>query len=370
MRRPDRRRFIGLAACGALAASGRAVAAEPAYDLAAAGRVVDAFARAEPFYGVVQFGRAGRIESSRAFGLRDIEAGAPMQVDTRFCVASISKWFSSILVLRLVDQGRLSLDAPLTDVLADYRADTGRRVTLRRLLSNTSGVPNGFLTAARADASLMSKAATTAEAVRLYASGDLAFEPGARFDYSMTNWILVRAAVERAAGEPFETAMERLVLKPLGLADTGAPLAAAGPGLAAPYRTIAPPVRKPSVAPAFAVAGGGYYSTAADLARAAEAVFRPGLLTAASLKALTTVEVPDERYALGGRVKTLTLNGRERRFAWETGNSGGYKAVLACDLDSRRTLTVLNNTDLTQKRLDQFAEEALRALYGDGPVAA
>ncbi|HEX7947835.1 MAG TPA: serine hydrolase domain-containing protein, partial [Phenylobacterium sp.] len=209
----DRRRILGLAAGAALTlppiASAKSVAAAQA--------AMDGLAKSDPFYGVFLLGQGARTDFARAYGMADIEAGRLATAGTRYGVASISKWFTAVAVLRLVEQGRLSLDAPITTWLKDYRADTGAKLTLRRLLSNTSGVPNGFINAVRADATLMTRQTSTAEAVRTHASGDLIFEPGARFDYSLTNWILVRAILEQAAGEPYEAAMRRLVLAPLGL---------------------------------------------------------------------------------------------------------------------------------------------------------
>jgi hypothetical protein len=64
-------------------------------------------------------------------------------------------------------------------------------------------------------------------------------------------------------------------------------------------------------------------------------------------------------------VKDLLLGGRIQRFAWETGNSGGYKCLLAHGLDDHRTLVILNSTNLTQKRIDEFAYAILGAVYGE-----
>jgi len=360
----DRRQFVAMAASGVLAAPGLAWA-RPAFDRAAAWKVIEDFARSDGFYGVVLLGQAGRTVKAQAYGEADIESGSPAGISTRYGIASISKWLTSAMVLRLVDQGRLSLDATISAVLPEFRPETGARVRLRHLLSNTSGIPNGYLTAVKADPALMDLQLETGEAVRRYAGGDLAFAPGASFDYSTTNWIVVRAMVERVTGATFESAMQSLLLKPLGLRDTGAPILGASPPVATPYGTLIPaPVRKLQLNPAFAVAGGGYYSTVEDLNRAADAILRPGLLTAASRDALMHVEFAEQHYALGGRIKDLTLGGRPRRLAWETGNAGGYKSLLAYAPDDRRALVMLNNSNITQKRLDEVAVAALGAAYG------
>jgi D-alanyl-D-alanine carboxypeptidase len=100
-------------------------------------------------------GKAGKPTYARAFGMADIEAGKPATIDTVYAIASISKWLTATTVLKLVEAGKLSLDAPITTWLPDYRADTGAKVTLRRLLSNSSGVPNGFTPAAKLQPDLL-----------------------------------------------------------------------------------------------------------------------------------------------------------------------------------------------------------------------
>jgi len=368
MRKIDRRRVVGMTAGAALTA-GPAVAREP--DVGAAAAAIDAFLRTEPFYGVVQLGQGTRIDVAQAAGLADIEAGTPAQAATRYGVASITKWLVTAAVLRLADQGRLDLDGPIGAVLPDLPADTGAKVTLRRLLSNTSGVPNGFFKAVRADPAVRTREMSAAEAAKLYGSGPLAFTPGTKFDYSHTNWILVRAIVEAAAGEDFGGALKRLVFDPLGLPDTGFPIVGAEPPVAAPYGEITPaPVRRQTIYPAYVVASGGFYSAAPDLQRAAEGIFGAGFLSESSRRALTTVEFAGEGYALGGRVRDLRIAGEVRRFAWETGDTGGYKSLLAHGLDDRRTLVILNNTNVPLPRLDQAARTILGALYGGtGAVA-
>lgn len=88
---------------------------------------IDAFVTSQHFQGVILIAKAGKQVFSRAIGLADIAAQRPATLDTPYAVASISKWLTSIAVLRLVDAGRLDLDAPITRYLPDYRADRAPR---------------------------------------------------------------------------------------------------------------------------------------------------------------------------------------------------------------------------------------------------
>jgi CubicO group peptidase (beta-lactamase class C family) len=348
--------------------AGAGVALTPAAALAAAplGRdnpVVDAFVKAEGFNGVVMMGQAGRPTYARAFGLADIEAAKPATVDTVYAIASISKWLTATTVLKLAEAGRLSLDAPITTWLKGYRPDTGAKVTLRRLLSNSSGVPNGFTAAAKLDPDLPNVKMSTAEAVKRFCEGDLIFEPGARFDYAFTNFVIVLAIVEAVTGMPFQAAVREIVLDPLGLSRTDATQATAdGPNTAASYRMVSPLVRRPNPRQPYMVATGGYFSTASDLLKAAHGIFDTGFLALASQRALRTIEVASDSYALGGRVRTLWVGGKAYPAGWETGNTAGYRSVVGHRFDTRASVVILNNTSLSQKTLDLFADTLFGAV--------
>lgn len=353
------RRDLLLAGAG-LALSPAVAFARP---LGADNPLVDAFVKAQDFNGVVMLGQAGKPTYARAFGLADIEAARPSTINTPYGVASISKWLTAVTVLKLVEAGKLSLDAPITTYLVDYRADTGARVTLRRLLSNSSGVPNGFTPALKADPSLLTTDMPTLEAVKRFCQGDLAFEPGARFDYVLTNWIIVVAVIEAVTGRPYQAAMRATTLDPLGLKATDAGTAtAASAGVAVGYASASPPVRRPNDRLPYMAAAGGYFSTASDLLKAAHQIFDTGFLSPSSQQALRTIEVASDSYALGGRIRTLWVDGKPYPAGWETGNTAGYRSVLGHRFDTRTSVVILNNTSLSQKTLDLFADRLFGAV--------
>jgi CubicO group peptidase (beta-lactamase class C family) len=353
------RRDLLMAGAG-LALSPAAAFAKP---LGAAHPIVDAFVKEQGFNGVVMLGKAGKPTYARAFGMADFEAARPATVDTVYGIASISKWLTSTTVLKLVEAGKLSLDAPVTTWLPDYRKDTGAKVTLRRLLSNSSGVPNGFSPALKADPGLLTADLPTLEAVKRFCQGDLAFEPGARFDYALTNWIIVMAVIEAATGRPYPEAMRAITLGPLGLTATDADAAtAASPAVAAGYASAAPPVRRPNTRLPYMAAAGGYFSTASDLLRAAHQIFDTRFLSPASQTALRTIEAASDNYALGGRIRTLWVDGKPYPAGWETGNTAGYRSVLGHRFDTGTSVVILNNTSLSQKTLDLFADTLFGAV--------
>src|SRR6188474_881428 len=84
----------------------------------------------------------GKIIYEKGFGMANMEWAIPNQPDTKFRIGSITKQFTATLIMQLVEEGKIKLDAHITDYLPDYRADTGARVTIHQLLNHTSGIPS------------------------------------------------------------------------------------------------------------------------------------------------------------------------------------------------------------------------------------
>jgi CubicO group peptidase (beta-lactamase class C family) len=327
---------------------------------------VEALAAQAGFNGVIATGRNGRVDYIRAFGAADLEAHVPLRADSLFCIASISKWLTAAAVLRLVDRNRLSLDAPITEWLPAYRADTGARLNLRRLLSNTSGVPTApFGAAVNEDRSLLTRPVPIDEAIRRFCQGDLAFEPGTRFDYAFTNWIIILAIIEAVTGRPYPAAMRNLVLDQLGLRRTDVTDALAGSrATAVSYRTLSPILRQTNDRLPMMAAAAGFYSDAAGLVRAAHGIFDRNFLSAGSQRTLRNVVVPTEDYALGGRIRSLQIGGRAVETAWNTGSSAGYRSLMVHRFDTHTTAIVLNNASMAGDVRARLAERLIGASSG------
>lgn len=318
------------------------------------------------FSGVVMVrGGSTNAATARAYGLRNIERRLPTEINTPFQVGSISKWITAVAVLRLVDQEKLDLDVPVGEWLPDMPGHIADSVTLRHLLTNTSGIPNGLMDEFKKDKSVASLKLTHHDASLRFAAGEPLFEPGRGWEYSPTGWVVVAAVIENVTGISYAQAIDRLVLRPAGTLATAVPAVpyeqVPAAGLA--YGAAVPRVVKMSPQVAFVAASGTIYSTAADLARLAETVYETDLLSDESRAELSDIAVPEQDYALGGRVKTLELGGQPRKVAWETGAIGGFKTLLAHIPGESKSVIILNNTDMPQAEQATAAEALLRSLY-------
>lgn len=299
----------------------------------------------------------------RAFGAANIEQPSATGPDTAFQIGSMSKWLTSVAVLRLVDRGVLQLDVPIGRWLPDMAA-SGATVTLRHLMSNTSGIPNGLTPALKRDPAAVMQPMSMARAASLFVGEAPAFTPGSKFDYLPTNWIVVGAILEQVTGKPFADVLADEVLRPAGARATGIPQVMFDklPGAARAYGSTLP--RQPKMTPhlGFVAASGTVYSTAPDLARLAHAVYETGLLSPSARAELSRVYVAEQSYALGGRVLTMQLGGKTRRVSSESGALGGYKSLLLHVAGEDATVVLLNNTDMDQSQLADMGKQLLDKL--------
>lgn len=163
----------------------------------------------------VLIARGDQLLFRGARGRADIELGVPLAPDQVFRIASITKMFTAALVVKLVQEGRLSLDDPIARFLP--RFPNGDGITVRMLLNHTAGISDQPVSpqsgAGRIDRD-------TAALVDEIAMRPLSFAPGTDQAYSNAGYILLGAIVEHVTGQPWHAALEQQLLSPLGLAQT------------------------------------------------------------------------------------------------------------------------------------------------------
>jgi CubicO group peptidase (beta-lactamase class C family) len=159
------------------------------------------------FNGSALVAENGKVIYKGGFGMANMEWDIPNTPDTKFRLGSITKQFTAVLTLQLVEQGKIKLDGKLSEYLPDYRKDIGEKVTVHHLLTHTSGIPSytsqpGFF------ANVSRNPYKVAEFVKTYTSGNLEFEPGTKFSYNNSGYFLLGAIVERITGKSYEQALK------------------------------------------------------------------------------------------------------------------------------------------------------------------
>lgn len=319
----------------------------------------------------------GRLVFARGFGFADRENGIPVQPYSSFRLASISKTIAGMTILKLVEEGRFSLDAKMVDLLPHITPVPGatmdprvRQITVRQLLQHTGGwakeIPNDsvlqFTLAARA--LNVERATITPEQLCRYAvSQPLDFDPGTRYYYSQAGYLLLGRIIERVTGRKYEDAVREKILVPAGATSIrlgksmfaqkepdevryydypGAPLVTTTPivpGAVAPYTR---PYGGFWVEQADAY--GGMIGNAVDLMKyinALEGRRGPALLNSASLASIIqrpSVTPAGEFAGLAWRITPVTGGNHW----WHSGSASGSRNLLTRRLNNRNWVVLMN----------------------------
>jgi len=179
--------------------------------------LIEPLVAGQTFSGSILVAREDRVLLTRGYGLADRTRGVPNTPATKFRIGSLTKAFTAAAVLLLQEDGSLDDDDPLARFIPDYPA--GDRITLRHLLSHTSGIPN--FTALPEYDDYSQHPATWPGTIALFKDLPLEFEPGSRFRYSNSNYIVLTYVIEQAAGCTYAQFLQQRIFEPLGMHDTG-----------------------------------------------------------------------------------------------------------------------------------------------------
>ena len=287
----------------------------------------------------------GRIVWSEAFGYADLAAQVPATPATQFRIGSVSKPLTAAAVAQLYESGRLDLDAPVQRYVPTF-PDKGAPITTRLVAGHLAGIRHYQ----GDEFTLNRRFASVTEGLSIFKDDPLVAPPGTRFSYSTYGFNLISAVVEGASGEQFLAYMSRHVFTPLRMTST---VPDKNDSLI-PNRTRFYETRgrllgggftvAPAVDNSYEWAGGGFVSTAEDLARFGSAHLQPGFLKAATLELLFTRQHTTAGettpYGIGWFVATDSLG---HRYVYHGGSSVGGTTAFGVDRDSRVVFALVTN---------------------------
>ncbi|MBB3195422.1 serine hydrolase domain-containing protein [Roseateles terrae] len=303
--------------------------------------------------------RGDQLLYKGARGMASIELGVSMQPDQVLRVGSVTKQFAAAMLLRQIDEGKASLDDPLSRFLPDY--PSGSRITLRQLLNHTSGVKSytsipGYMgNPVRRDLS-------TSELINEFKDLPVDFAPGEKWAYNNSGYVLVGAVVEAIAGQPWFQAIESQLLKPAGITSvhyeasdklfkgmahgytfnqTGAPVPAGLLSMTQPH------------------AAGALISNTEGLWRWNQALHGGKLLSRASYERMTTPEGAAKASRYGFGIASVML--RDQVMLMHTGGIHGFSSVLDYLPASKTTVVILRNSDGASGARDSMLAQKLAA---------
>lgn len=325
--------------------------------------LVTLYHKYQQFNGSALVAENGKVIYKKSFGLANMEWNIPNEPDTKFRLGSITKQFTATLILQLAEQGKIKLDGKVSDYLEGYRKDTGAKVTIHNLLSHTSGIPNytalpGFMEGASRNPFAVD------DFVKKYASGDLEFEPGSKFNYSNSGYFLLGAIIEKVTGKPYEQVLQENILDPIGMKNTGydhynAIISKRASGYVktprgyqnAPYLDMTIPY-----------AAGSLYSTVEDLFLWDQALNGDKILAAKSKELMFKPNLGDYGYGFVIRKATLGPNKLEVPIIQHGGGINGFNTTIVRLLGTKSLIVLLDNTS-QGRYLDRMALGITNILY-------
>jgi CubicO group peptidase (beta-lactamase class C family) len=296
------------------------------------------------FNGSILVAEKGKVVYAKGLGLANMEWSIPNQPDTKFRIGSITKQFTAALILQLVEEGKLKLDGKITDYLTDYRKDTGDRVTIHHLLNHTSGIPS-YTSRPDFRTTIMRNPYKVADFVKQLTSGDLEFEPGSKFIYNNSGYILLGAIIEKVTGKSYETVLAERILKPLGMTNSGydstSPLM---PKRASGYeKRPSGYVNAPYLDMSLPYAAGSLYSTVEDLYKWDQALHEGRILSAESRKLMFTPGLSNYGYGIRITDETMGKSELKTRIIGHGGGINGFNSLLTRAVDKGQTVVILDN---------------------------
>ncbi len=334
---------------------------------------LDDMAERGRFTGAVLVARGDQVLFRQVYGMADREAGRPFELDTPLRLASVSKMFTAAAILRLQDDGVLSVEDPVCDWIEDCPV-AWSNIRIGHLISHQSGIPD--LMARPGWGTRRVTPATLDELTRDSALYNLQFEPGRRIRYNNAGFNLAAAVVEAATGVPFQTYLERTFFEPLGMTRTGYD---AVPDLAMGYANFPAGITpQPGANVSIIPGAGALSSTVDDLLAWTWALHRGGLLNPEAHAALIAdhapADTPDERrggprrhwgYGLFSRAL-----GRQVEPAFDdvqiyhTGSWSGFRNMVVWQPDAEIVVIVLSNNYHRREEVFLISQQAVAEALG------
>lgn len=305
-------------------------------DVARTDQIVQSYVTAKQFMGAALVARNGQILLDKGYGYADLEWQIPDTPETKFRLGSMTKQFTAAGILLLEERGKLSTD----DIVKKYMPDAPAawdKITIYNLLTHTSGIPN--FTSFPDYRSSEGMPTTPAQLVARFLDKPLDFQPGEKWSYSNSGYVLLGYLIEKISGQTYQNFIQENFFKPLGMNDSGydsnsaiilnrASGYAPGPG---------GPVNAGYIDMSIPFSAGALYSTTHDLLRWDEALYGGKVLSPAALKKMTTPF--KQNYACGLMVQTV-----QGHTVYEHGGGiEGFNTDMAYYPDERLALIALSN---------------------------
>lgn len=317
---------------------------------------------AQRFSGAVLLRSGHGLETQMASGSGDIAGTMPLSSSSRFRIASISKLFTAVMVMQLVDEGKVTLNSTLEELLPEAGITNADKVTIHNLLQHTSGLRNEAKTSYMAYNS-------PDKLIERFATKKALFKPGKDLNYNNIDYIILGKIVEQLTGKSFSENLQHSIIEKLSLKDTGLDTTfEKDQGVAASFMVkdgLKKPEAKAHIENIWAA--GAMYSTVNDLLVFIDALKAEKLVSRASMDKLFKSEPKLGYVALGSWTFNSPFISGSPRVMERRGGILGSTSVIMTNLNGPETLIILSNTDEfnpdTFGQADNMKEYLFKALF-------
>src|SRR5579871_1657273 len=327
-----------------------------AQDSARMDQIVQSYASSKRFMGSVLVARGGDVLFSKGYGAANLEWDIPNFASTKFRLGSITKQFTAASILLLEERGKLKVEDPVKKYLSDA-PPAWDKITIFHLLTHTSGIPN--FTNFPEYRSIEPFPITADKLVAFFRDKPLDFEPGEKWSYSNSGYVVLGHLIEKISGETYEKFVQANIFDPLGMQDSGYDSNSAVITHRAAGYAPSPkgPVNAGFVHMTVPFSAGALYSTTQDLLRWEQGLFSGKVLSEASLQKMTTPF--KNNYAFG--LLVYTVNGH--KMISHNGGIEGFNTDLIYYPETKITVAVLAN--LNGPAADEIAPKLGSVANGD-----
>lgn len=324
---------------------------------------IESFAKQNNFNGTILIQQQSKIRYQKSFGYANFQFKIPNRIDTKYKIASITKLFTSVLIMQLVEKGKIDLDRTIKTYLLDYKGEGGDKVTIHQLLNHTSGMANidtvkSMESALKSGIPLYQKPRSTDELLSDFCSGKLVNKPGEVFDYNNADYIVLGKIIEKIYSKTYEQVVIENILQPLKMKNTGfVHQDNIIEGLADTYFFRDDLKRLMPDLPVYVenwYAAGSMYSTTNDILQFSNALFGIKLLKQESLNKMFISGLGEYGYGVWV-YEDYEINNKMYKIVKRPGQIMGAQAMLFHVLGADSTIIILSNTGTTS--LDNFAAE-------------
>lgn len=327
---------------------------------------IDDYAKTHEFNGTVLVGQKGTKLVQESFGLANFQFAIANTNTTKFKIASVTKLFTTVLIMQLYDEQKLTLEARISAYLPGYAGEGANKVSVFDLLTATSGLDpfekNGD--------EVYETRLTSDEILARYCSGALVSTPGERFNYNNADYVILGKIVEKLRGKPYDRVLEERILHPLGMKSSGmVRVADVVDGLAYAYdrnEDTHAITNEPFYYVENYGASGGMYATADDLLRFATALYGGTLVSKRALELMLQPHLGS--YAFGLWVYEGEVAGVHVKVAERQGSIEGSNARLLHLMNLDANIILLSN--MWTASLDEFQRAIIRKLAEQSVAAS